>query len=407
MARLLVTAYSLVLLLCVSDQACSDEFDVGVDVRAVSSDAAESRYTGGLGKVRFDANHDGLQLGFLRAGYRADITPTLRVAAEAVSYGDHDVNPIDLTEIYAEWRPIPTSIWRSRLKIGAFYPELSLENRMRGWRSPYTLSFSAINTWVGEELRTIGSQYSLDWLGLAHGHRFEFSVSAAAFGWNDTAGTVIATRGWGLSDRQSTLFGRFANRGQPLEQRTVFYHDLDGGAGYYLAPSFRYSGVLELRAIHYDNRANLAATSTKIQDSAWATYFDSLGARWTPTERATVITQWLHGRTLVGTDLPQNAWSFNSAFLLASWQSEPWRYSARVEHFATQQTSSYYKADLGYFLGDRGNAWTVALQRDFGPHWNAIIEGMQVNSDVAQRAMLGIPLSDRERIVQIALRYDH
>ncbi len=407
MARLLVTAYALVLLLCLCDQARSDGFDVGVDVRAVSSNTAESRYTGGLGKLRFDENHDGLQLGFLRAEYRADISPTLRFAAEAVSYGANDVNPVDLTEIYAEWRPIPTSIWRSRLKIGAFYPELSLENRMRGWRSPYTLSFSAINTWVGEELRTIGSQYSLDWLGFARGHNFEFSVSAAAFGWNDTAGTVIATRGWGLSDRQSTLFGRFANRGQSLEQRTLFYHDLDGRAGYYVSSSFRYSGIVELRAIHYDNRANLAATSTKIQDSAWATYFDSFGARWTPTDRATLVTQWLHGRTLVDTYLPQNAWSFSSAFLLGSWQSEPWRYSVRVDHFATQQTSSNFLAEVGYFLGDRGNALTIAVQRDFGPHWNAIVEGIQINSEVAQRAMLGIPLSDKERILQVALRYEH
>ena len=64
--------------------------------------------------------------------------------------------------------------------------------------APYTLSFSAINTWAGEELRTIGTQYTLDWLGIARGHRFEFNVSAAAFGWNDTAGTVLASRGWGL-----------------------------------------------------------------------------------------------------------------------------------------------------------------------------------------------------------------
>ncbi len=105
---------------------------------------------------------------------------------------------------------------------------------MQGWRSPYTLSFSAINTWVGEELRTIGAEYSLDWLGRSHGHDFDFTLSAAAYGWNDTAGTVVATRGWGLHDRQSTLFGRYANDGSPLPQRTLFYDDLDKRAGYYV-----------------------------------------------------------------------------------------------------------------------------------------------------------------------------
>lgn len=406
MGRILISAFAASVLLAGPGVARSDEFDLSLDVRAISSDAPESRLEGGLGKLRFDAQHEGLRLGYLRLGYRADLTPTLRFVAEGISYGDHDVNPIDLTELYAQWRPLPASAWRSQLKVGAFYPEISLENRMRGWRSPYTLSFSAINTWVGEELRTIGAEYSLDWLGLAHGRNFEFSASVAAFGWNDTAGTVIATRGWALHDRQSSLFGRFANQGRPLDERTLFYHDLDRRAGYYLASSVRYRGLLELRALHYDNRANLAATSAKIQDSAWATYFESLGLRWTPTEQATLIAQWLHGRTLVGTDLPQNAWSFHSVFLLASWQQASWRYSVRADRFASQQTTSNFLADLGYYLGDQGHAFTFAVQRTFGAHWNAILEAIKVNSDVAQRAMIGQPTAAKEQQWQLALRYE-
>ena len=51
---------------------------------------------------------------------------------------------------------MPQSAWRSNLKIGAFYPPISLEHRASGWTNPYTISSSALNTWVGEELRTIG-----------------------------------------------------------------------------------------------------------------------------------------------------------------------------------------------------------------------------------------------------------
>ena len=386
--------------------ASASDFDMSVDLRAVSSDATTSRLMGGLGKLRYDDQHDALRLGYVRLGYRADPTETTRVTVEAFAYGDHDVNTLDLTEAYAEWRPIPSSAWRSRVKVGAFYPQISLENRLRGWGSPYTLSYSAINTWVGEELRTIGTEYNLDWLGRSNGHGFDVSLNAAAFGWNDTAGTVIAQRGWGLHDRQSTLFGRYANVGQPLHSLTLFYDDLDKRAGYYLGLSANYRGLLEARALHYDNRANLNAEAPKIQDAAWHTYFDSLGLRWTPSEEWTYIAQWLHGRTLVDYDLPHNAWSFNADFVLASWQRDAMRYSARYDHFDSQQTSSNFLQYVGgTYFGDHGHAWTLACDRQFNEHWSAALEAISVYSEVAQRVLIGESPTITEHQWQLAVRY--
>jgi hypothetical protein len=386
--------------------AAAAEFDLDVELRAVSSDASASRLQGGLGKLRFDAQHEGAKLGYVYLGYRGDLTPTVRFTADAVAYGDHDVNAVDLTEMYLEWRPIPASSWRSRFKLGAFYPEISLENRMRGWRSPYTLSFSALNTWVGEELRTIGAQYNLDWLGRAHGRDFDLSLNLAAFGWNDPAGTVIATRGWGLTDRQSTLFGRFANRGQPQPPRTVFYDELDQRAGYSVGLSANYRGLLEAKVLHYDNRANLAATAPKIQDDAWLTYFDSAGLRWTPTARWTLISQWLHGRTYIDAELPNNAWSYDAEYLLASWKRAAVRYSVRYDRFASQQTSSNFAQYVqGIYFGDRGHAWTLAADRQFNEHWSAALEAIEVHSWVAQRLLLGEAASANERQWQLAVRY--
>ena len=45
----------------------------------VSTDATQSRLTGGLGKLRFDGDQDGVRLGYVRMGYRADPTETVRV----------------------------------------------------------------------------------------------------------------------------------------------------------------------------------------------------------------------------------------------------------------------------------------------------------------------------------------
>ncbi|RYZ64437.1 MAG: hypothetical protein EOP08_08995, partial [Proteobacteria bacterium] len=130
--------------------------DVSLDLRVIDSSGLPSYLNGGLGKLRFDPRHDGLRLGLLRFGLRAPVTDDVHLTVEAVTYGDHDANPVDLLEAVLDWRPLPSGPWKSELRAGAFYAPISLENRMRGWRSPYLLSSSAINTWVGEELRTIG-----------------------------------------------------------------------------------------------------------------------------------------------------------------------------------------------------------------------------------------------------------
>lgn len=404
MGRLLVAICTGAALL-LARAAPAYEFDLSVDLRAVSSDATLSRLNGGFDKLRYDGDHDGLRLGYVRLGYRVDVTQTLRVTAEGVAYGDHDVNPLDLTELFADWRPIPSSAWRSRIKVGAFYPEISLENRMRGWRSPYTLSSSAINTWVGEELRTIGAEYSLDWLGRSNGHALDVTFNAALYGWNDPAGTVLASYGWGLHDRQSTLFGRFANHSP--SPRTVFYDEIDQRAGYYAGLTANYRGLVEARVLHYDNRANLAATADKIQDDAWLTYFDSLGLRATPNAGWTLIAQWLHGRTYIDVYLPNNAWSYDAEFLLASWKRGTTRYSARYDRFMTQQTSSNFAQYIGgLYLGDRGHAWTFSCNRQINDHWNVALEGISVSSYVAQRALIGALDQASERQWQLAVRYD-
>jgi hypothetical protein len=182
-------------LLSVSARAEAD-FDMTLDLRAVAADGLPSYLNGGLGKLRFDPAHDGLRLGQLRLAVRTPVTDTVGFTAEATTWGDHDKQALDLIEAVFDWRPLPSSAWRSEVRAGAFYAPISLENRMRGWRSPYTVSASAINTWVGEELRTLGVEYNLDYLGALEGRGLDAGLTVAAYGWNDPAGIVLALRGW-------------------------------------------------------------------------------------------------------------------------------------------------------------------------------------------------------------------
>jgi hypothetical protein len=379
------------------------DVDLSIDVRAVSSSGQASFLNGGGGKLRFDPDHDGLRLGSVRFGYRGDFTPTLRLTAEAVAYGDRDTHPVDLIELYTTWRPVPRSNWRSEIKIGAFYPNISLEHRMRGWRSPYTLSASAVNTWVGEELRTIGVEYNGDWLRQSSGHGWNVGVTAAAFGWNDPAGVVVARRGWALHDRQTTLFGKLGQTDRGIiDGRVLFYRDLDRRAGYYGGLTANYRGLLELRALHYDNRADPSVYEPRIKDGAWHTLFDSVGARWTPNDHWTLAWQRLSGATYIGAQKPPNCWLFDASYLMASWQQAKHRLSVRYDDFDMHQNISYFF----FFHKDRGHAHTAAYSYAINERLTLIGEYLRVDSTLASRSSVGAARTASERSLQLAVRFE-
>jgi hypothetical protein len=390
--------------------ALQNDFDASIDLRAVDVSAPASFLYGGGGKLRYDEAHQGVRLGSVRLAWRGDLTDTVRITAESVAYGDHDVHALDLTELALSWRPVPHGEWRSELKAGAFYPAISLEHRMRGWRSPYTLSASALNTWVGEELRTIGIEYNGDWLRQGSGHGWNVGVTGALFGWNDTAGVIVGKRGWALHDRQTTLFGKLGTTPVGtgiVDHRTLFYRDLDGKPGGYAGLTANWRGELELRALHYDNRADPYTFAPAIGDGGWRTVFDSLGARWSPDEHWTLMAQQLRGTTEFGRFAPAtgppNHWNFDASYVLASWQQGADRLSVRYDDFAMRQTISWF---FGFYNRDAGHALTAAWFHTLNARVTLAAEWLQLNDQLAARAQIGAPLRASERQLQLALRVE-
>jgi hypothetical protein len=68
---------------------------------------------------------------------------------------------IGVTEAWLNWSPLPVSGYRVRGRAGVFYPAMSLENTDLAWTSPYTNSFSAINSWIAEEIKTRAVELSV------------------------------------------------------------------------------------------------------------------------------------------------------------------------------------------------------------------------------------------------------
>jgi hypothetical protein len=376
-----------------------DEFSVAgaVDVRWVHATGDASFLNGGLGTLRFDAEHDDLRFGraFLAPNLRVSDIVTLHAVVDA--YGDHDRNPVDLNEAWAEIRPFPTNSIRWQARIGAFHMPISLENRGIGWTDVYSITPSALNTWLGEEFRTIGAEVGARWLGASSGYLGDVGFVAALYAWNDPAGVLLADRGWALTDRPSTLFGGL---GRPP---ITFYHEIDGKPGYYAGLTWRHHDRLEMRALHYDNRADPGA-STPAGGAAWLTKFWSFGARFEPAGPWTFIAQYLDGSTAVGSNAEpyeQFRMKFRTAFALTSFEWHRERWTARFDHFGTHQSSGFYDDAVN----ESGHAWTAAWSHDLGSQWQATAEWIRVFSRFPPRSEYAILPAQLETQVQLAIRY--
>ncbi len=368
-----------------------------VDLRWVHATGEPSYLNGGLGVLRFDPEHEGLQFG------RAFIAPTLRltdiVTVHAVldAYGEYGGNPVDVSEFYLDVRPFPTTSVRWRARVGAFFMPASLENRGIGWTDVYSITPSAVNTWLGEEFRTIGAELEARWLGASSGYLGDVALVGAAYGWNDSAGELLAERGFALTDRPSTLAGGL---GKPP---IGFYREIDHNPGYYGGLSWRHHDRFELRALRYENRGN-PSTETASGDYAWRTRFSSFGARLEPSAHWTFMTQYLDGDTAVGDDSPpgeQFRMTFHAYYALASFEWARERLTVRHDDFHTHQLSGFY----GPPTNDDGHSWTFAGSHECGNHWQFMIEWLQVTSRFPPRLALAEPALQSASQFQVAARY--
>jgi hypothetical protein len=328
--------------------------------------------SGEFGKLRFDSAKDEFAGNRLTAEYRGHLTKTLWVNAVA-DYVDDASSGVDLTEAYLDWRPIPESANQHQFRIGAFYPPFSLENGDFGWESPFTTSFSAINTWLGEEIRPLGAEWSLRrQLGYA-GSPHRLGTFAGAFYGNDPAGTLLFWRGFSLHDRQTRLNDRLSIPPTPIviggvvtglrPNRVEPFEEIDDEPGYYAGVEWRYARRALFQVAVYDNRAD----PNEFRDGQWGwrTRFNHVAAQLSLPADFGLISQWMDGATYwlvattpAGMRTPATRLvrdDFESAFVLLTKRiSAAHRVSVRYDRF------EFTRGDA--FGIDSGDAWTFGYQ---------------------------------------------
>jgi len=362
--------------------AAALDWELSADMRLVDSDGQRSLFDGGLGTLRYDNEHDGLQVGRLRLALTEPLGEVWALKLDGSYWGQDETHSTGLTEAFLEYRPYPIAGWRARVRIGSFFPPGSLENTAAGWSSPYTLSSSAANSWIAEEVRTIGMEGKLEWLGTRLGHSFDLGLTGGVFGWNDPAGVVVATGGFSLNDFQTPISDYIGARGSTVFAEHQLFREIDNRAGYYVGGEARYLDRVTLLALHYDNRADPEANNALTGAFAWETRYDSVGVRAQTESGWTAIIQWLQGHTSIEPDEQYLRWRFYSQFALLSYQRGRHTVSARYDEFGVDSGAPL---DLG---DEDGHAWTVAYLFDQSTHWRFALEWLHVTSEVTNRALL-------------------
>jgi hypothetical protein len=146
---------------------------------------------------------------------------------------------------------------------GAFFLPTSRENVDELWESPYSITSSALNSWIGEEFRPIGVDASY----AANG----FLGGATIFRGNDTLGALPASRGWDIHDHWTTL-------GEHLPVGEGYYTSVSAETDSRLGWSARgrwNNDHATLQLTHIDNRSDAIEHGELLN---WATRFDIAGA---------------------------------------------------------------------------------------------------------------------------------
>lgn len=366
-----------------SAPAAAVDVELVADLRVQAADAAPSFLQGGLGKLRAD---DDLSIATsrLRLGLAQPLGETWRAVLDATFSADDPDGSSDVTEAFLEYRPYPSEGWRTRVKVGAFYAPISLENRSSGWETPYSLSSSAVNAWIGEEVRTLGAEVQLDWLGTRMGRAFDAGLVAGVHGWNDFAGAYLAARGFRVQDRQTAIFGVVAEPGLKAYSREPFLES-DDRPGYYLGVRWHYANRLELRALHYDNRGDGTVYVSRVDDFIWHTRFDAIGLRLETSNGWTVIAQRLSGDTAIAPGGFLILWDYDASFALLSREVGPrHRISARYDDFSLGRRNPGYAPSNS----DKGDAWTLAWLYEPRPDWRLAAEWQRIHGEVSKRQLL-------------------
>jgi hypothetical protein len=376
-----------------------------VEVRAAAADAETAWIDGGFGKGRFGDGDGWTADGAVNAvvEWRPRFTWGLSAVVDA-EYQSDLKHPLGVSEAYLLYKPLLPGGNRLQVRAGSFWTPVSLEHDGPRWTVKRTITPSAINSWISEEVKGSGVEVAVR-RGVA-GH--ELGVTVGGFAANDTAGTLLALRGWSFSDARATIGGHyelppmnaFITGIQP--DRTTTSLELDDRVGHYVRLDWRLPSSIAFNVEAYDNQGDKISDNA-ILEWAWRTRFTNVGLVWRPTEDLEVLAQAMSGRAEMGYTSPAGIWvdtSYRAAYVLASRQFGDTAVTGRLDAFSNKDNANPFYGDTS----EEGWAATAAVRRAISPRVEVLAEALYVDSDRPGRALAGETARQTDLTLQAAAR---
>lgn len=388
------------------------DFELYADARLAFASGEPSWFNDWLGKGRYGGAADGSSRTYARISEvsllaKADITWDLQSFAH-LKYDPEQDRAVDIVEAYLKYQPAPKSAFSYSVRAGLFFPHISRENVGVAWTTPYSITPSAINSWVGEEVRALGLEGTITYRGELN----SVSVTGAVFGFNDPAGTLLAFRGWGIGDAKVGAFGelplaRLPSIGpesnfvkQPFWVRPV--REIDNRPGFYGAVDWKYGDNIEVGAFYYDNRGDPEAIENN--QYAWDTKFWNFYVEADLPAETKLISQYMTGNTKMG-----RVWryglryldvDYDAGFILASKEIDRFRITGRFDWFSTDDNSFETYDDNN----ENGTSFMAAVSFKAFDEDTILFEYLRIDSKRPAREAIGFSSDQANDILQLSYR---
>ncbi|HSY50835.1 MAG TPA: hypothetical protein VLC46_18670 [Thermoanaerobaculia bacterium] len=373
-----------------------------LSAREIYTSGQPSWLEGGFG--RFDTGASGvndhriLTLGAAQVG--ADWTPVswLNLHASGVARRDQpgaEGKRTGLVDAYVNLHSEHFDV-----RAGQFFLATSRENTGPLWTSPYTVNFSPLNSWIGEEFRPVG-------IDLAWRPNLYVTAAATAFRNNDTLGALLAWRGWSVGNRLTVydevlplppLFSLPTTFAKQRHDGTVpFERDLDGRTGISARLRLQLPERAMAQVTHVDNRGE---RDEYRGEYAWQTRFNIAAAQVGLTSPATIATEYCWGKTGMG-DAPRFVQAdFATWYILTSYKLGNDRYSIRFDTFSTKDRDGVAENN-----SEQGHSWVLAWMHDLTPNVRLGTEFAQITGNRPAALQSGFNPDTDGRMLTLEVRY--
>ena len=387
----------------------ADSFELSGDLRLVAVDGEKSWVDGGFGRLRSGSDGDlrvQPQLGNATLVWKPQFSWSLGAIVVGSLQGGERTQA-GLSQAYLTFRPMRSNKVAFSARAGLMWPPVSLEHDGADWHVKDSITPSAINSWIGEEVRPLAAEATVS----AGFGRHKLRATVALIAANDTSGTLLTFRGWALHDRTTLAFNR-----QPLPPldaeiagyQAPFTHPLlDVGPGfarrpgYYAKLAWQLPIPVRLELFRYDNRADPEAVNSDLE-WGWRTAFNDVGLVADLGAGTQFKAQALQGRTQMGFRDGPRRWvdnRFRSAFVLLTRPVGSIGLTARLDAFDTRNRGS----DVGDEYNDTGWAAMLAAKRDWA-HFSGLVELLHVSSRRDNRVDAGLTPRQRQTQLQAEVR---